>query len=227
MNFYDLDSTPSYRAETLEHGLVDRVRRCWNDRQHQTAEARANLKDAIRELRTFRTNRERHPELHAQLDKEAIENWRGSGLLTHSQAQWDIFCRNKHLLTRTQLDEPTQESLIEGLPAPIEQPKGRVRTRPPVERIDTVYFTETRTEIENGKLTPYLPVRQMCRFIAETGEQRAFLNSVRYLAKGREDDPDFSREYRRIHRVATRVINELDEIKINGTQLDFIGQLTA
>ena len=181
--------------------------------------------DAISELRTFRTNRKLNPELHAQLDAEAVDNYRGSGWLGYPESQWEIFCRNKHLLTRTRLNEPMQESLIEKLPVPAEQPKGRVRTRPPAEKISKDYFTETRTAIDKGELTPYLPVRQMCEFITEANEQRAFLNSVRFLAKERKDTPDYSREYKRIYRLATRVLNELDEIQINGTQLDFTGKL--
>ena len=224
MNLYNLDSN----LNTLENDLVNRVRRCWNKRQHfNTEHERNNLKDAIRELHTYRTNRKRNPELHAKLDAEAVACYRGKHLLLPpTESQWEIFCRNKHLLTRTPLDQPIQESLIEELPVPAEKTKGRVRTRPSEEKITRDYFTQTRTEIEDkGNLTPYLPVRQMCGFITEANEQRAFLNSVRFLAKEREDTPDYSREYKRIHRMATRVLNELDEIQINGIQLDFTGKL--
>ena len=147
-----------------------------------------------RELRTFRTNRKLNPELHAQLDAEAVDNYRRSGWLGYPESQWEIFCRNKHLLTRTRLNEPMQESLIEKLPVPTEQPKGRVRTRPPAEKISKDYFTASRTAIDKGELTPYLPVRQMCSFIVEKSEQTEFLQKIRLLADDLRDHPDHKRD---------------------------------
>ena len=223
MNFFDLDKNPN----TLENDLVNRVRCCWKKRPYPDNYGRNNLKNAIQELRTFRTNREITPELHAKLDKEAVDCFNSGGLLGYTEKAWHTYCHNKHTLTRTSIDEPIQESLIEGLPVTTEQPKGRVRTRPPAEKITKDYFTRAYADIEAGELTPYLPVRQMCRFIVEAAEQQRFINQVRHLAKEREDDPDYSTEYRRIHRVATRILTELDEIKNNGTQLDFFTQLNA
>ena len=144
MQRYDLDSTRSYEATTLEYDLVNRVRRCWNNRRDEYQ--RNNLKDAIAELRTFRNNRSINPELHATLDKEAIACFHGSGTLLptpQSEAQWDRYCQIKNLLSRGRIDEPRQESLIEGMPVTTEKPKGRVRTRPPVEKITQDYFTKT------------------------------------------------------------------------------------
>ena len=203
---YNLDTNPN----TLENDLVKRVRRCWNNRRGSTDYERNNLKDAISELRTFRTNREINPELHAALDTEAVENYQGSGFLGYPEYKWEIFCRNKHLLTRTRIDEPRQESLIKGLPVIAEKTKGRVRTRPPAEKITQDYFTKTLQAIDTGELTPYLPVRQMLSHINGTESQKSFLNSVRYLAKDKAEDKDFSTEYRRIHRVATRSLTELE-----------------
>ena len=125
MKFYDTASNPN----TLEKSLVERVRLCLKGNRNGEYE-RNNLKDAISELRTFRTNREINPELHAELDKAAIETYRGSGWLNHSPVKWDLFCRNRHILTRTRIDEPAQESLFEGIPAPVEK-QGRVRQNPP------------------------------------------------------------------------------------------------
>ena len=215
MNLYNLDSN----LNTLENDLVNRVRRCWNKRQHfNTEHERNNLKDAIRELHTYRTNRKRNPELHAKLDAEAVACYRGKHLLLPpTESQWEIFCRNKHLLTRTRLNEPMQESLIEKLPVPTEQPKGRVRTRPPAEKISKDYFTATRTAIDKGELTPYLPVRQMCSFIVEKSEQTEFLQKIRLLADDLRDHPDHKRDYKRIHRLANRVLNELHEQARQGT----------
>ena len=123
---YDLDATPN----TLENALVTRIRSCWNKRPCATEYERNSLKDAINELHTFRTNRDLNPELHAKLDKEAVEAYKESGWLGYPQANWERFCNNKHILTRTRIDEPQQESLIEGMPVPAEKPKGRVREKP-------------------------------------------------------------------------------------------------
>ena len=211
MKFYDTASNPN----TLEKSLVERVRLCLKGNRKDEYERR-NLKEAISELRTFRTNRARNPELHAKLDKAAIETYRGSGWLTNSTAKWDLFCRNKHILTHTRIDEPQQESLIDGIPAPAEK-QGRVRENPPVERITKEYYTSTREDIDNGTLTPYLPVRQMIGFIVETAEQTAFLQRVRNLADAQREHKDHCRDYKRIHRLASRVLIELHEASKQGT----------
>ena len=213
MNCYDLDANP----DTLENQLVYRLRSCWNKHPCPDTYVWNNLKDAISELRTFRTNRKLNPELHAQLDAEAVDNYRGSGWLGYPEYKWEIFCRNKHLLTRTRLNEPMQESLIKKLPVPTEQPKGRVRTRPPAEKISKDYFTATRTAIDKGELTPYLPVRQMCSFIMERTAQQEFLHKIRMLADDQRDHPDHKRDFKRIHRLANRVLNELHEQARQGT----------
>ena len=208
MNLFDLDKNP----HTLENDLVNRVRRCWHKRPYPDNYGRNNLKDAIRELRTFRTNRGINPELHAKLDAGAVDCFNSQGLLGgYTEKAWHTYCHNKHILTRTRIDEPRQESLIDGLPVSMEQPKGRARTRPPAEKISREYYEQTRTEIENGNLTPYLPVRQMLGFIHDTDEQKSFISTVRILAKIREDDQDHRRDFKRIHRVASRVMNELHE----------------
>ena len=213
MNCYDLDANP----DTLENQLVYRLRSCWNKHPCPDTYAWNNLMDAISELRTFRINRKLNPELHAQLDAEAVDNYRRSGWLGYPEYKWEIFCRNKHLLTRTRLNEPMQESLIEKLPVPTEQPKGRVRTRPPAEKISKDYFTATRTAIDKGELTPYLPVRQMCSFIVEKSEQTEFLQKIRLLADDLRDHPDHKRDYKRIYRLANRVLNEFHEQARQGT----------
>ena len=207
MNCYDLDQNPN----TLENALVNRVRSCWSNRQHATPEQRANLKDAIGELRTFRTNRELNPDLHAKLDAEAITCYRGQGiLLGATEAQWRKFCENRHILTRTQLDAPQQTGIFDTLLiSDPDEPKGRFRTRPPQERITQFYFTSTMQEIDKGELTPYLPVRQMCSFIVEKSEQTEFLHKIRLLADDQRDHPDHKRDFKRIHRLANRVLNEI------------------
>ena len=215
--------TPVWRADktarhnqnpnTLENALVNRVRSCWSNRQRATPEQRANLKDAIGELRTFRTNRERNSELHAKLDKEAITCYRGKGiLLGATEAEWRKFCENRHILTRVQLDAPQQTGIFDTLLiSELDEPKGRDRTRPPQERIDTRYFTETRTAIDKSELTPYLPVRQMCSFIMERTAQQEFLHKIRILADDQRDHPDHKRDFKRIYRLANRVLNEIHE----------------
>ena len=215
MNCYDLDQNPN----TLENALVNRVRSCWSNRQHATPEQRANLKDAIGELRTFRTNRELNPDLHAKLDAEAITCYRGQGiLLGATEAQWSKFCENRHILTRTQLDGPQQTGIFDTLLiSDPNEPKGRFRTRPPAKKIDTAYFTRIHAEIENGNLTPYLPVRQMCSFITEIEAQSEFLHKIRLLADDQRDDPDHKRDFKRIYRLATRVLNEIHETQRQGT----------
>ena len=210
MQLYNMDSN----WETLESSLVERIRLCWKGNRRGEYE-RNNLKDAISELRTFRDNRAINPVLHARLDKEACLTYKGSGFLGYNESNWELFCRNKHILTRTPIDEPTQESLFEGIPAPAERAKGR--ENPPKERITKEYYTRAREDIDNGTLTPYLPVRDMCSFIIETDEQTAFLHSVRLLAADRRDDPDHSRDYKRIYRLANRVLTELHEQQQQGT----------
>ena len=205
---------------SLENSLVDRVRRCWNKRPHPTPEARANLKDAISELRTYRTNREINPELHATLDREAMQCFHSGGLLGYTEQAWDTYCHNKHQLT-TRFDEPKQETLIQGLPVTTEQAKGRVRMHPPKERITRDYFTQTLTDIENDTLTPYLPVREMCRFINESKEKKQFLMRIRALAFKQKDHELHGKDYKRIYRVSTRTLNELH----NASQLDFFDTL--
>ena len=162
---------------SLENSLVDRVRRCWNKRPHPTPEARANLKDAISELRTYRTNREINPELHATLDREAMQCFHSGGLLGYTEQAWQTYCHNKHQLTRTQIrrTKTGQVCLIQGIlvtdgtgerqskNAPASRKNGLIRA----------YFTQTLTEIENDTLTPYLPVREMCRFYQSTAERKS------------------------------------------------------
>ena len=141
---------------SLENSLVDRVRRCWNKRPHPTPGARANLKDAISELRTYRTNREINPELHATLDREAMQCFHSGGLLGYTEQAWDTYCHNKHQLT-TRFDEPKQESLIEGLPVTTEQAKGRVRMHPPAEERITQRLLHADTDGDRNRQAHTLP----------------------------------------------------------------------
>ena len=206
---------------SLENSLVDRVRRCWNKRPHPTPEARANLKDAISELRTYRTNREINPELHATLDTEAMKCFHSGGLLGYTEQAWQTYCHNKHQLTRTRLDEPKQTGMFDTILVTEEQAKGRVRMHPPAEKIDNAYFTQTLTEIENDTLTPYLPVREMLGFIVDSRAKKQFLIRVRALAFKQKNHELHGKDYKRIYRVATRALNELH----NASQLDFFDTL--
>ena len=206
---------------SLENSLIDRIRRCWNKRQHSTG-ARANTKDAIFELRTYRTNREINPQLHQQLDTEAMKCFHSGGLLGYTEKNWDTYCYIKNQLTRIRFDEPKQETLIQGLPLTTEKPKGRVRMHPPKERITQDYFDSTITEIENGTLTPYLPVREMLGFIVDSRAKKQFLMRVRTLAFKQKDHELHGKDYKRIYRVASRALNELHNAS---TQLDFFDTL--
>lgn len=206
------------KMTTLEDGLVARVRSCWNNPMYRRMFKHV-LKDGIRELRNFRRNREINPKLHKKLDKEAVNGYLNGTTFTlnpPTKELWYTFCRNQELLTQNVWEENTKTLEIKGkqvslfgevLPDP--PSKDTTRQNPPAEKTSLKALQHNLDELSNGKLSPYFRVRETANILS--GQVLlSTMYRVRNLAYSRFDDELHSKDFKRIHNLVRRVINELE-----------------